>query len=93
MVNLPLVSLRTNPFSSQSRGFEPGSSVFKFPALTTENDYKMRIVAMIMMINDTMLITQMMMIMIVVVLIMTIIKTKTVTLVILLMIIIAIMTQ
>ena len=36
VVNLPLVSPRTNPFSSPSRGFEPGSSVFKSPALTTE---------------------------------------------------------
>ena len=31
-----IVSPRTNPFSSPSRGFEPGSSVFKSPALTTE---------------------------------------------------------
>ena len=36
VVNLSLVSPRTNPFSSSSRGFEPGASVFKSPALTTE---------------------------------------------------------
>ena len=35
-MNLPLGSPRTNTFSSLSRGFEPGSSVFKSPALTTE---------------------------------------------------------
>ena len=39
MVNLPLISPRTNPFSSPSRRFEPGSSVFKSPALTTEPRY------------------------------------------------------
>ena len=36
VVNLPLGSPRTNPFSSPSRGFEPGSSVFKSLALIPE---------------------------------------------------------
>ena len=35
-MKLLLGSPRTNPFTSPSRGFEPGSSAFKSPTLTTE---------------------------------------------------------
>ena len=50
VVNLPLVSPITNPFSSPSRGYQPGSSIFKSPTLTTEPRC-LQLLAVIVMID------------------------------------------